>query len=129
MRTLVHLLAGHTRWLVVLGLALALLVPSAASAVNQAATHQVSIVEPSYDNTDTWTFEPNLLKIKVGDTVVWTNRGADPHDVTAEDQSFQSGGEGNMNPGDTFSFTFAAPGTFPYICAAHPWMRGTVVVE
>jgi len=30
--------------------------------------------------------------------------------------------------GATFSHTFEAPGTFPYICMVHPWMEGIVVV-
>ena len=117
-----------------LGWALALvgLVAALTLAVSPAlaqATHQVAIVEPNYDDTDTWTFEPNTMTVKVGDSIVWTNKGNDPHDVTSDDKSFVSGPEGNMNSGDVFRFTFTKAGTFPYICAAHPWMRGTVVVQ
>ena len=31
--------------------------------------------------------------------------------------------------GDTYSFTFSAPGTYPIICTLHPDMVGTVVVQ
>ena len=32
-----------------------------------------------------------------------------------------------VKAGDTF--TFATPGTYPYFCALHPQMTGTIVVE
>ncbi len=95
----------------------------------RAADFAVKIVEPDPLNDATWTFDPNTVTIKVGDTVTWTNTGSEPHDVTAADKSFSSGGEGNMPTGATFSFTFTQPGTFAYICQAHPWMTGTVVVN
>ena len=119
------------RWRVlVVAVVAALALAGGLSTLTRAAADvPVSIVEPNYDNTDTWTFEPNAPRIKVGDTVVWTNKGADPHDVTSDDKSFVSGPEGNLNPGDVFKFTFTKAGTFGYICAAHPWMRGSIVVE
>ena len=33
-----------------------------------------------------------------------------------------------MGTGATYSFTFANPGTFDYMCSIHPFMHGTVVV-
>ena len=34
-----------------------------------------------------------------------------------------------MKPGETVTYTFAAPGTYPYICTFHPQdMRGVVQV-
>ena len=33
-----------------------------------------------------------------------------------------------LSPGQTFSFTFAQAGTFPYRCDIHPSMQGTVAV-
>jgi plastocyanin len=49
-----------------------------------------------------------------------------PHTATASDGSFDSG---NLNPGQSFSFTFATPGSFPYVCQYHAGMQGTIVVQ
>ena len=40
------------------------------------------------------------MTIEEGDTVVWTNDDSEPHNVTADDGSFDSG---SMGTGDTFS--------------------------
>jgi plastocyanin len=63
--------------------------------------------------------------VGVNNTVIWTNNDVAPHTVTAKDGSFNSG---NMNPGDTFEFTFTQPGSYEYGCSYHSWMNGTVVV-
>ena len=71
-------------------------------------------------------YSVNELMVAVGTTVTWTNN--DPgmvHTVTATDGSFDSG---NMAEGDTFSYTFDAPGEFEYLCTPHPWMRARIVV-
>ena len=44
-------------------------------------------------------------------TVVWTNDDSEPHNVTADDGSFDSG---SMSTGDTFSFTFSSQGTWTF---------------
>ncbi|MBV8789808.1 MAG: cupredoxin family copper-binding protein [Mycobacterium sp.] len=74
---------------------------------------------------DGFAFVPGTLKIKVGTTVVWTNRDEEPHTVAASDGSFHSPG---MGTGATFSHTFSAAGTFDYVCSIHPMMHGSVVV-
>ena len=61
-------------------------------------------------------FEPRTLTIAAGTTVTWTNGGKMPHTVTAADGRFASG---NMDSGDTFSHTFAEPGTYQYYCEYH----------
>lgn len=70
-------------------------------------------------------FKPGTLSIAVGDTVVWTNDGtvSEGHTVTAD--GFDSG---TLETGATYSHTFASAGTFSYICAIHPAMKGTVIV-
>ncbi len=74
---------------------------------------------------DAYGFDQPNFSVNVGDTVTWTNTGSMPHTVTAADGSFDSG---PINPGDTFSFTFSAPGTYNYACTPHPWMKATVTV-
>jgi len=70
-------------------------------------------------------FAPATLTVPVGSTVTWTNHDEEPHTIAAGDGSFHSPG---MGTNATYSFTFANPGTFDYICSIHPFMHGTVVV-
>ena len=100
--TLITVLAGH-----------AATAPPAAG-----AGHEVQITDSA--------FATPVLTIRVGDTVTWNNVDDRPHTVTGEDGTFDSG---TMDEGASFSFTFTAPGTYAYICAFHPEMRATIVVE
>ena len=92
-----------------------------------AAPVAVSIVEPPLKPPPTWTYEPKVVTVMVGTKVSWTNHGAVVHTVSADDgKTFESG---NMAAKATFSFTPTAPGTFPYHCKQHPWMKGTLIVQ
>jgi amicyanin len=73
-------------------------------------------------------FEPAKMTIPAGKTVEWTNEDAVPHTATATSpaKAFDSG---NLNQGQSFSFTFAKAGTYDYYCIYHPYMKGTIVVE
>lgn len=72
-------------------------------------------------------FSPSTVDVDVGDTVTWTvAQGAGIHTVTADGGAFDSGFIGG---GDTFSFTFDEPGTYPYFCEVHGQaMSGVVIV-
>ena len=72
-----------------------------------------------------FSFQPEVLKVKVGAKVTWTNDDTVAHTVTADTTSFASG---NLQPGGSFSFTFTRPGTYAYHCSIHPSMHGSVVV-
>jgi plastocyanin len=73
-------------------------------------------------------FTPARLEITAGTMVVWTNDGSVPHTVTADDgRSFESGLV--VAGGGIWSFRFERPGTYPFHCAPHPFMRGEVVVR
>lgn len=71
-------------------------------------------------------FGPAALVVAVGTEVTWTNNGPAPHNVDSQDDSFDS--QPTMAAGDTFAHTFAAAGTFDYVCSIHPFMTGTVEV-
>lgn len=88
-------------------------------------TFKVGIVEPSVSDVNSWTYKPNTLNARVGDTVIWQNAGQAPHTATANDKSFDTG---NLNAGDEFSLKLSKEGSFGYICTLHPWMKGTLVV-
>lgn len=71
-----------------------------------------------------FSYSPSTVTINVGDTVTWTNSDAQAH--TATGTGWNTGDLGN---GDSGSITFAAAGSFDYICGIHPAMRGTVAVR
>ncbi len=100
-----------------------------------AATISVSIVNR--------TFEPAEIVVQAGDTVTWTvtTSNGEPHTVTsaavggtAQGALFDSQADDPdltklKDNGGTFSYTFAEPGTFGYLCTVHATeMTGTVEV-
>jgi plastocyanin len=72
------------------------------------------------------TFGPATLTIHAGATVTWVNHDSDLHTVTSTQGLFASPG---LDSGDTFAYRFTAPGTYPYFCALHPHMKGTILVQ
>jgi hypothetical protein len=48
--------------------------------------------------------------------VTWVNVGHNPHTVTADDGSVDSG---NLDPGETFTVTLDGTGSFAYHCRYH----------
>ncbi|WP_273732737.1 cupredoxin domain-containing protein [Mycolicibacterium septicum] len=89
------------------------------------ASTPVAPVAGTAVSIDNFAFAPAMLTVHRGDTVTWTNHDEEPHTVAAEDGSFRSPG---MDTNGTFSFTFANPGSYDYVCSIHPVMHGTVVV-
>lgn len=92
---------------------------------------------------DAFRYQPDPVEVKVGETITWTNNDQIDHTVTSgkqrdqgvpgvdEDQGAMPDGRFNgalPEKGATFSFTFDEPGTFPYYCAIHAGMTGTVEV-
>jgi LPXTG-motif cell wall-anchored protein len=71
-------------------------------------------------------FSPSSITISTGETVTWTNNGTAPegHDVSGSGL-----GSGTLHNGQSYSHTFASPGTVSYFCSIHPFMKGTVTVE
>ena len=74
---------------------------------------------------DNFTFGPQQISVKVGDTVTWTNHDDIPHTVVSAGK-FRSK---TMDTDDAFSFTFTAAGDYKYFCSLHPHMTGTIKVE
>jgi plastocyanin len=71
-------------------------------------------------------FAPQILTVKPGTTVTWTNGDDDPHTVTANDRAFHSAA---LDTRDKFSFTFTKPGEYGYFCSLHPHMTAKIVVR
>jgi plastocyanin len=66
-------------------------------------------------------FDAEVVRVPVGTQVEWRNVGRNPHTVTADDGTFDSG---NMENGDEFSWTFDTPGVYRYYCKYHGAARG-----
>jgi plastocyanin len=71
-------------------------------------------------------FDPVRVEILVGDSVTWTNSDLAPHTATAEDGAWDTG---TLEKAGSGRITFDAPGDYPYFCAYHPHMKGTVAVR
>lgn len=101
---------------------------TSSSASKSVSTVKVDIDKGAASNTQSAGYTPSIITVVIGvnNTVVWVNDDNAPHTVTSTNGAFNSG---NMNPGDTFSFTFTTPGVYQYICTYHPWMKGTVIVK
>jgi plastocyanin len=70
-------------------------------------------------------FEPANLAIAVGKTVQFINLDEEPHTATATEGAFDSKA---LDTNQTWNYTATTPGTYPYICSVHPFMKGTLTV-
>ncbi len=71
-------------------------------------------------------YDPATVTVAPGGTVRFVQDDITPHTVTAADKSYDSG---NLDQHQTWSHTYAQPGTYAYYCTYHPYMKGTVVVK
>jgi len=71
-------------------------------------------------------FVPPLLRVKVGTAVTWVNGDDIPHSIVCPPLQVHSH---PMDTEETFSYTFAKPGVYNYVCGLHPFMHGQVVVS
>ncbi len=78
-------------------------------------------------------FQPATITVVIGvnNTVVWTNQDTTSHTVQSTTAPVAFGSATSLiSTGQSFTFTFTAPGTYGYFCSIHPaWMKGTVIVK
>jgi plastocyanin len=84
----------------------------------------VEIIEPT--DAMQWGYAPNVITIQAGQAVEFVNTGQIVHTATSRDGAFDTG---NMRAGEHVVIQIDEPGTYEYICAPHPWMIGTIIVE
>lgn len=72
-------------------------------------------------------FAPTVAHVPVGATVTFFNGPDFTHLVTGANAKWGSR-DVELKPGQTVSYQFDAPGTYPYACALHRGMSGTIVV-
>ncbi|HTX31189.1 MAG TPA: cupredoxin domain-containing protein [Solirubrobacteraceae bacterium] len=73
-----------------------------------------------------YAFHPATLTIKPGTKVTFTNRDQTAHTATSTSSAFDTG---TVPPGQSKAITFTHPGTYPYYCQFHAFMRGTIIVK
>jgi plastocyanin len=71
-------------------------------------------------------FQPSATTVAVGGSVTFENADGDEHTAT----STGGGGidSGTLAPGGSYRATFPSAGTFDFLCAFHPDMRGSIRV-
>ena len=71
-------------------------------------------------------FRPDSLRLAVGDTVIWSNADDEPHSVTLDTATFDSG---DIAPGSRFRWVFRQKGRLRYHCEVHPRMKGVLDIR
>jgi plastocyanin len=100
--------------------------PSSTPAPAPTGSTTVTIVSGA-STLSTTAYTPPSPTVAVGTTVSWLNSDNVTHtSVSNNGLSFNSG---NIEPNARFNFTFTSAGTFPYHCAIHPNMVGTITVQ
>jgi plastocyanin len=72
-----------------------------------------------------FSFQPASVTVNAGDAVTWTNADNVSHSATANSGAWDTG----IFSSGSKTIVMTAPGTFPYHCAVHSFMTGTVVVS
>ena len=76
---------------------------------------------------DKFAYQPVVLTVVRGARVTVINEDPIAHTLTAKDKSFDSG---TIAGGERGRFTAPSrPGSYPYICAFHEYMTGTLIVK
>jgi plastocyanin len=71
-------------------------------------------------------FEPKVLAVAPGDTVVWLNKDLVAHTATSRAGGFDS----KVIPASaSWTYTARKKGAFAYLCTLHPAMKGTLRVK
>lgn len=74
---------------------------------------------------------PSIIRVEVGDTVIWTNNDSKPHSITSGSPVVGVAGifgSSFLQKGQTFSYTFTEKGEYPYFSITDPWMQGSIFV-
>ena len=92
------------------------------------AGHGTAAAKPTtYTSTIEGTqFQPNMLSVSRGDSIVWTNKDPFPHTVTSKSGGFDSQ---QIQPGGSWTFRPSKAGEFEYLCSLHPTMKAVLRVR
>ena len=79
-------------------------------------------------NIEDFKYSPPTATVKPGTKITWRNIDTAPHTATSVEEGLFD--TGNIEQNKSGSATAPdEPGSYEYICAIHPSMKGTLVVE
>jgi plastocyanin len=82
---------------------------------------------PSTIEIENFAFKPSACSVKAGTSLTFKNLDSIAHTATSDSEAFNTG---SLDQNQTSaSIPFDTQGTFPYHCAFHPSMKGTIVVN
>jgi plastocyanin len=81
-------------------------------------THEVTI--------EGMRFQPEVLTVASGDTIVWVKKDLVPHTATSEAGGFDSK---DIQADKSWRYTIHKTGDFAYLCTFHPTMKATLRVK
>jgi plastocyanin len=87
------------------------------------AGNTVNIISTGY----VFAFSPNAMTVHVGENVTWVNNAGTDHLITS-DNATDPFNSGILPAGHSFTHEFNRVGVFPYHCAIHTYMTGTITV-
>ena len=87
------------------------------------------VSRPGCEETD-GCYVPSVYEAPAGEPITWTNEDSAFHTVTAGtyDSPANTFDSGYMDPYDSYTLSFKAPGTYEYYCTLHPWMEGAIII-
>ena len=71
-------------------------------------------------------FQPEMLTVERGDTIVWVNKDLVPHTATSKAGNFDSK---LIEADKSWKYAVRKKGEFAYICRFHPTMKAMLQVE
>jgi plastocyanin len=76
-------------------------------------------------------FKPKEIKIAVGDTITWVNKGDHTHNAVSNDKGKTFDTRAVKAGAKSKPITFKKTGSFPYVCTYHEDddMKGTILVK
>jgi len=98
--------------------------PSANADTSSASAAPAASATPVAIAIKDFAFVPASVSIPVEGSVTWKNLDQASHTAT-DSGVFDSG---NLDTGQSFTFTFKKAGTYHYVCSYHPSMVATIVV-
>ena len=92
--------------------------PGAAAQARKPATHTVVM--------EAVRFQPEVITVRAGDSVVWVNKDPFPHTAVSKTASFDSE---SIDADKSWKYVPKKKGEFEYVCTLHPTMKGTLRVR
>ncbi len=99
---------------------------ASASPTASPTTTQLSYTVTIPNSAAPYSFQPSSMTVPRGASVTWRNDASVPHQIVSNTGVFSGP---VISPGQTYTYQFNQAGTYPYHCAIHPYMTGTITVQ